>query len=59
MPNTITIISNQNKVYIIVEGSTKNIFATDSLDLTEIEALNKQLVFALKYEGINLLVFKN
>ncbi|MCD6178915.1 MAG: Fic family protein, partial [Bacteroidales bacterium] len=29
----------------------------DSFSLSEIEALYKQLVFALKYEGVNLLVF--
>jgi len=29
----------------------------DSLELSEIEALYKHLVFALKYEGVNLLVF--
>lgn len=31
---------------------------TDSLELSQIQALHNHLVFALKYEGINLLIFK-
>lgn len=60
LPNTISIISNQNKRYQLENWAVypKSYLPEDSLELTEIEALYKQLVFALKYEGINLLVFK-
>ena len=57
--NPIAIVCKQNKKYQTKEW---NIFPKSYLpevhqDLTEIEALYKHLVFALKYEGINLLVF--
>jgi len=60
LPNTISIISNQNKRYQLENWAVypKSYLPEDSLELTEIEALYKQLVFALIYEGINLLVFK-
>ena len=35
----------------------KSYLPADNVELNEIEALNKHLVFALKYEGINLLLF--
>jgi Fic family protein len=59
-PATISIISDQNKKYkkenwIVYPNSY---LPEDSFELSEMEALYKQLVFALKYEGVNLLVFK-
>lgn len=60
LPNTISIISSQNKKY--VEGSwdvfPNSYLPVDTVELSEIESLHNQLVFALKYEGVNLLVFK-
>lgn len=59
-PTTIAIISNQNKKYHNENWVVypKPYLPDDSTELTEMESLHKQLVFALKYEGINLLVFK-
>lgn len=59
MPKTISLVSKQNKNYLT---ETWQVFPNrylpeDNLELTEIEALYKQLIFALKYEGVNLLVF--
>ena len=60
LPHTISIISNQNKRYLQEHWAVypKSYLPEDSPELTQIEALHKQLTFALKYEGINLLVFK-
>ncbi len=60
MPSRISIISQQNKKmeddqWILYP---KSYLPNDNLAIGEIEALYKHLVFALKYEGINLLVFK-
>ncbi len=60
LPNTISLISNQNKKY---HQDCWFVFPSaympaDSLDSSELESLYKHLVFALKYEGVNLLVFK-
>jgi len=49
-------IRNINK--IIGPYFQKSYLPGDTIELSEIEALHKQLTFALKYEGINLLVFK-
>jgi Fic family protein len=59
-PDTISVISAQNKRYHKENWAVypKPYLPEDSLELTEIEALYKQLVFALKYEGVNLLVYK-
>lgn len=61
MPERITIIGS--KTSIKSEGNTdiitlpKQYQPKDNEQLSEIEALYKQLVFSLKYEGVNLLVF--
>jgi len=61
MPVTtpITLVSNQNKTYQNKEWKIlpKSYLPEDHHGLSELEALYKHLVFALKYEGINLLVF--
>lgn len=59
-PETISLVSSKNKKYrqenwIVFPASY---LPDDSLQMTEMEALYKQLVFALKYEGVNLLLFK-
>lgn len=59
MVRPIALVSNQNKSYQ-TKGWTvfpKSYLPEDHKGLTEIQALYKQLVFALKYEGINLLLF--
>lgn len=60
MPGKISIVGMKNKKYEHVQWVVypNAYLPEDSLALTEIEALHKQLVFALKYEGVNLLVFK-
>ncbi|MDD2388067.1 MAG: Fic family protein [Bacteroidales bacterium] len=60
LPNYISIISNQNKKYQQDNWKVfpKSYLPSDTIELSEIESLHKQLTFALKYEGINLLVFK-
>ncbi len=60
LPNTISIISNQNRRYQQDnwEVFPKSYLPGDTITLSEMESLHKQLTFALKYEGINLLVFK-
>ncbi|MDP3446047.1 MAG: cell filamentation protein Fic, partial [Ignavibacteria bacterium] len=60
LPNTISIVSNQNKKYQQDNWKVfpKSYLPNESIELSEIESLHKQLTFALKYEGINLLVFK-
>jgi hypothetical protein len=59
-PGTISVISNQNRKYQQGNWSVfpKSYLPEDSTEFTEIEALYSNLVFALKYEGVNLLVFK-
>jgi hypothetical protein len=59
-PHSIAIISNKSKKY---QDKNWNFYPMsylpkDSADISVIEALYHHLVFALKYEGINLLVFK-
>ncbi len=59
MVNPIALVCDQNKNYqnedwIILPTSY---LPEDNHELEEIEALYKHLVFALKYEGINLLLF--
>ncbi len=59
IPNQISIVCSRNKKY---ENEQWQVFPDkylpeDNSENTEIEALYRQLVFALKYEGINLLVF--
>ncbi|HAH22663.1 MAG TPA: cell filamentation protein Fic [Prolixibacteraceae bacterium] len=61
LPESIALVCNQSKKYQTQEW---NIFPLIYLpviseQVTEIEALYKQLVFALKYEGVNLLVFSS
>jgi hypothetical protein len=60
LPRSVAIISSQNKRYAQENWDvfSKSYLPDDTLELTEMEALYNQLVFALKYEGINLLVFK-
>ena len=60
LPHTISIISNQNKRYQQDNWKVfpKSYLPADTIELSEIESLHKQLTFAIKYEGINLLVFK-
>lgn len=59
MSTPIALVCNQNKRYQTKEWTIfpKSYLPKDHKGLTEIEALYKQLVFALKYEGINLLLF--
>jgi len=61
LPESIALVGKLNKKY---QTQDWNIFPVSYLpviqkEITEIEALYKQLVFALKYEGVNLLVFSN
>lgn len=60
MVNPITLICDQNKRYQTREWIIlpKSYLPEDNQELDEIEALYKHLVFALKYEGVNLLLFK-
>ncbi len=60
VPYQITIVCNQNKNYETKEWRIlpKYYLPDDNSKLKEIEALYKHLVFALKYEGINLLVYR-
>ncbi len=60
LPNTISIISKQNKRYQhdIWDVFPNSYLPNDTIALSEMECLYKQLTFALKYEGVNLLVFK-
>jgi Fic family protein len=59
MPEQLALISNQNKKYQTDEWNVfpKKYLPVDNAKLMEIEALYNHLVFALKYEGVNLLVF--
>lgn len=56
----IALVCQQNKKYQTEEWIVfpKSYLPEDSYKLTEIEALYNQLVFALKYEGVNLLLFR-
>ena len=60
LPTTISIISNQNKRYRQDnwEVFPNSYLPLDTIEQSEIESLYKQLIFALKYEGVNLLLFK-
>ena len=60
VPYQITLVCNQNKNYETKEWRIlpKYYLPEDNSKLKEIEALYKHLVFALKYEGINLLVYR-
>lgn len=59
IPFQITLVCNQNKNYETDEWNIlpKSYLPDDNSELTEVEALYKHLVFALKYEGINLLIY--
>jgi hypothetical protein len=59
MPSPIALVCLQNKNYQTEYWSIypKSYLPEDHQDITEIEALYKHLVFALKYEGVNLLFF--
>lgn len=59
MPALIALVCNQNKKYQTAEWNVFPIsyLPEDNAQQAEIEALYKHLVFALKYEGVNLLVF--
>ncbi|WP_339923939.1 Fic family protein [uncultured Cyclobacterium sp.] len=59
MVKPITLVCNQNKHYENEEWVIlpKSYLPKDNQDQDEIKALYRQLVFALKYEGINLLFF--
>jgi Fic family protein len=59
IPDQIAMVCSRNKKY---ETDQWQVFPNkylpeDHLGKTEIEALYRQLVFAMKYEGVNLLVF--
>ena len=60
IPYQVTLVCNQNKKYETDDWKVlpKSYLPEDNTDLTEIEALYKHLVFAFKYEGINLLIFR-
>jgi Fic family protein len=60
MASPITLVCDRNKNYQTNEWLIlpKSYLPEDNQKLEEIEALYKQLVFALKYEGINLLLFR-
>lgn len=59
LPSPIALVSKKNKKYHTREWHVfpKSYLPDDHHQLTEIEALYKHLVFALKYEGVNLLFF--
>ena len=59
MANPIALVCMQNKSYQTKEWTIfpKGYLPEDHKGLTEIKALYKHLVFALKYEGINLLLY--
>ncbi|NUQ23284.1 MAG: Fic family protein [Saprospiraceae bacterium] len=60
LPDTISIVGFHSKKYRRASWAVypKAYLPDESVGLSEMEALHNQLVFALKYEGINLLVFK-
>lgn len=59
MVNPIALVCKQNKSYQTDEWRIfpKSYLPEDNLKIGEMEALYKHLVFALKYEGINLLLY--
>jgi Fic family protein len=59
MINPIALVSDQNKNYLTKEWLIlpNSYLPDDNHTIGEIEALYKHLIFALKYEGINLLLF--
>ena len=59
MPNQIAVVSTKNKKIISAEWiiMPNPHLPDDNNQLTKIQALYNHLVFALKYEGVNLLVF--
>jgi len=59
MPDTIALVCKQNKKYLTTDWNVlpKSYLPQDHSGLTGIQALYNHLVFALKYEGINLLLF--
>lgn len=59
MPDSIALVCNQNKRYQTPEWDVfpTRYFFENNHQIAEIEVFYKHLVFALKYEGINLLVF--
>lgn len=61
MVNPIALVSNRNKGFKNEDWYIlpKSYLPEDNKELGEIEALYKHLVFALKYEGINLLLFSH
>lgn len=58
-PGQFSLVCNRNKKYETTEWLVypDKYLPDDNLEINEIKALYRQLVFALKYEGINLLVF--
>ena len=61
MVETIALVCNQNKKYQTEDWNVfpKSYMFEEDEHISEIEALYKHLVFALKYEGVNLLVFSS
>ncbi len=59
MPDKIALVCKQNKKYQTNEWYVfpKSYLPDENSELSEIEVLYKHLVFALKYEGVNLLFF--
>lgn len=59
LPNLIALVCKKNKAYRIDGWNVfpQKYLPDDSVSVSEIEALYKHLVFSLKYEGVNLLVF--
>ena len=60
LPGKMALISEQNRKYLDPPWMVfPNVYGPDdNLQISEIEALYRHLVFALKYEGVNLLAFK-
>lgn len=60
MPGLIALVSARNRKYTTGRWVVypQAYLPEDTAEITEMEALYRQLVFALKYEGVNLLVFK-
>jgi hypothetical protein len=59
LPETLSLSGKRNKKYNTGEWNVfpKSYLPEDNETITEIEALYEHLVFALKYEGVNLLFF--
>lgn len=60
MPRLISLVSARNRKYTTGRWVVypQAYLPEDTAEITEMESLYRQLVFALKYEGVNLLVFK-